>query len=320
MSWLVKFGTFRHIECCANAVIWRFFIFGWLVLMVPWAPAAPIQLDTLKVGSKVYSNVTVVGASATDLYFSHNQGITNVKLKYTELTVQQKFHYDPKSAADAEKQQTADDQAYREAIASKIATQAQKVAMAAQKAARTSEDSLADPISDDSLLGKPAPEVNLEKWLGQKPEMKGKCELIAFWAPWSIPCRKAIPQLNALQAKFANKLVVVGVTSDTQEEVEEMPGPKLEFASGIDSKGGLLAAAGASSIPFVLFVDASGTVRYQGHPNALDEKKLELMMLKPGEELPPPPPAPAPAAPQAAQAVTQSAQAPVQNNLPGAAR
>ena len=186
------------------------------------ATAAPLKLDSLKVGTKVYRNVTVVGANTTDLYFTHSEGIANVKLKYVDESLRERFHYDPKAAAEAERQQTEDDSAYMAGLAAKVVAQAQKAALAAKKAASTSEDSLADPISDQSLLGKAAPELEVEKWLGPKPALKGKFALIAFWAPWSIPCRKAIPQFNALQKRFPEKLVVVGLTSDSQEEVEGM--------------------------------------------------------------------------------------------------
>jgi len=240
--------------------------------------AAPLKFDSLKVGSKVYSNVTIVGANTTDLYFTHSKGITNVKLKYVDENLRQRFHYDPKAASEAEKQQTLDDSIYVSKLASNVVAQAQKIALAKQKASRTSEQSLADPISEQSLLGKPGPAIEVEKWLSEKPSLKGKSALITFWAPWSIPCRRTIPQLNALQKKFIDKLVVVGVTSDSKEEVEAMSDARLEFASALDSTGRLSSAAGVTSIPYVLLLDAKGIVRYQGHPSALDEKKIEPLL------------------------------------------
>src|SRR2546422_9097028 len=113
-----------------HAVILRFIIWsGWLALAAS-LPAAPLRLDFLKVGSKVYSNVTVVGANTTDLYFTHNEGITNVKLKYVEESLRERFHYDPKAAADAERQQVEDDSAYVAGLAAKLVAQAQKAALA----------------------------------------------------------------------------------------------------------------------------------------------------------------------------------------------
>jgi hypothetical protein len=42
---------------------------------------------------------------------------------------------------------------------------------AKQKASLGSETGLADPISDRSLLGKPAPALQVDKWLGEKPSL-----------------------------------------------------------------------------------------------------------------------------------------------------
>jgi cytochrome c biogenesis protein CcmG/thiol:disulfide interchange protein DsbE len=264
-----------------HAVISRLAIL-WSLLACAWTVSgAPLKYDWLKVGSKVYSNVTVVGANTTDLYFTHNQGIANVKLKYVDESLQKHFNYDPKAADIAEREQTQLDQAYQGTLIARITAQAQKAALAVKKAANTSENSLADPVSDLSLLGKAAPPLDVEKWLGEKPVLKTKFALIVFWAPWSIPCRKWIPQLNSLQKKFGDRLVVVGLTSDTKEEVDQMTEPVVEFASGIDTKARMSIASGATSIPYVLLLDPKGIVQYQGHPSALDEKKLESLLPKP---------------------------------------
>src|ERR1044071_318649 len=276
LSSLVSRGRLRHIL----AVSLRFIIYSGFVILAGSLSAAPLRLDFLKVGSRVYSNITVVGANTTDLYFTYNQGIANVKLKYVDESLRKRFNYDPKSAAEAEKQQDAQDAAYRDSLVAVMVAQAQKAALAAKKAASTSEDSLADPISEKSLLGKPAPALDAEKWLSDKPTIKGKFALIAFWEPRSSPSKKFIPQFNALQKKFGEKLTVVGLTSDTEEEIEKMDQPRLEFASGIDTKARMVANAGVSYVPYVLFLDDKGIVRYQGHPGALDEKKIETLLAK----------------------------------------
>jgi cytochrome c biogenesis protein CcmG, thiol:disulfide interchange protein DsbE len=251
--------------------------------LIACVSAAPLQLDFLKVGSKVYSNVTIIGANTTDLYFTHSQGISNVKLRTLDEKLRQRFQYDPKLAAEAERQQSEQDTAYQGALVAQLVAQAQKAARAARLAASTSESSLADPISDNSLLGKPGPPLNPEKWLGPPPVLKGKAALVIFWAPWSIPCRKAIPELNALQRQFADRLVIVGITSEPEDEVKSMAEPRPEFVCGIDSKSQLIAAAGVTSVPYALLLDGKGTVRYQGHPGVLDAKKMESLLPAPGQ-------------------------------------
>jgi len=253
----------------------------WLIVlcsvMLAWPlNAAQVKLDSLVVGSRVYSNVTVLGANATDLYFKHSQGIANVKLKYLSPELQKRFEYNPEAAAEAEQKQSQDDTLYNDSLASSFAAPGEQGGTTNK--ARTSEVSVSDPISDRSLLGKAAPALEVDKWLGEKPVLEGKFVLVSFWAPWSIPCRKAIPELNALQKKFADKLVVVGVTAEPEVELSQMPEPKLEFASAVDTKGKLSAAADVTSIPCVLLVDPKGVVRYQGHPSAITESRLEKLV------------------------------------------
>ena len=52
--------------------------------------AAPVKLDSLTVGSETYSNVTFLGANATDVYFTHSLGIANVNLLATNVMLGRK--------------------------------------------------------------------------------------------------------------------------------------------------------------------------------------------------------------------------------------
>ena len=128
------------------------------------------------------------------------------------------------------------------------------------------------------MLNKPAPKLEVEKWLGDKPDTDGKALLVFFWTTWSVPCRKAIPDLNTFQRKFKGKLVVLGLTSQPVAEVEDFPAAKPEFPLAVDTKNKLAAAAGVTSVPCVLLVDAKGVVRYQGHPAALDSARLNKVL------------------------------------------
>ncbi len=245
--------------------------------------AAPIKLDSLKAGTVTFSNVTVIGANQTDLYFTHAQGIANVKLKYLSSDLQKRFNYDPTVGAAAERRQAEADLDYQAALASHVAAQRQSRTNAARLAPASFEESLADPIADSSLLGKPAPNLEPEKWVSEKPVTEGKFVLLDFWAPWSYPCRSSIPELNALQKKFADKLVIIGVSPESEAEGGSGAEPKLEFASAVDIKNKLSSAAGVSSVPCVLLIDTNGIVRYEGHPAALTEKKLQALMAKRAE-------------------------------------
>ncbi len=258
------------------------FVFAAVLLPLAFASssAATLSLATLKVGLVTYTNVTVLGANATDLYFTHAQGIANVKLKYLSPDLQKRFNFDPKAAEDAEKKQSEADRLYQTTEAKAFYDRARAEAESAEDGPSSSEDSLADPLSKNSLLGKAAPPIELDKWLTEKPTLEGKFVLIAFWAPWSIPCKKCLPGLNALQKRFPDRLVVVGVTSQS----ELPPDLKVDFASGVDAKSKLVSALGINNIPSVLLLDPKGIIRYQGHPAAVTEKSLEVLLAKSASE------------------------------------
>jgi cytochrome c biogenesis protein CcmG, thiol:disulfide interchange protein DsbE len=244
------------------------------------ALASPLKLASLAACGRTYRNVTILDYNITDAYLTHDGGMSNVKLRYLEPKLQARFQYDPKAAEQAERQQAAEDARYNASIASNAVAQAQQAALAARKAATTSPDSLADPVSNQSLIGKPAPAIKGEKWLGEKPALEGKLVLVAFWAPWSIPCRKYIPELDGLQKKFAGKLAVVGVTSESEAEIADMTEPKMGFASVLDPKAQIATSVGVTSIPYVMLVDPKGVVRYQGHPTAITEKQVQSILAK----------------------------------------
>jgi thiol-disulfide isomerase/thioredoxin len=262
----------------------RAFTLATLLLMALCVRADTIKLDRLKVGTQIYSNITVLGYNTTDLYFTHSKGIANVKLRNLDPELQKKFEYDARAAADAEQQQIQDDTKYQGQLAAMIAAQAAAAAQAnaaAAKRATSTELSIDDSISDLSLLGKPAPPMDVEKWLGENvPILTNRYVLVSFWAPWSNPSRRAIPQLNELHKKFGDKLEIVGLTTVPQKEVEEMTDPRIEFDSAIDTKARLQSALGLTTIPTVLLIDPKGLVVYQGHPAALNEKLLTGILNK----------------------------------------
>jgi cytochrome c biogenesis protein CcmG, thiol:disulfide interchange protein DsbE len=253
------------------------------LLLAFTAPAAEVKLDTLVVHARTYTNVTVVTYSTTHVFFTHLGGSTCVKLRDLDPELQKRFNYDPVAAAEAEKQQAADEARYQESLAAKMEAQAQKAALAARKAAATSAESVADPVSNNSLLGKPAPAIEGGKWLGEKPALEGKVVLVVFWAPWSIPCRKYLPTLAGLQKKFADQLAVVGVTSESEAEVADMTEAKPGFATMLDPEAKLGVSLGVTSVPYVMLLDPKGIVRYQGHPAAITEKQVEGILPKVAE-------------------------------------
>jgi cytochrome c biogenesis protein CcmG, thiol:disulfide interchange protein DsbE len=245
--------------------------------------AEQVILDSFKVGGKTYSKVIVLGVTATDLYFKHDGGITNVKLKYLEPEIQKRFDYDPRTAEEAERRQLQDDAAFQETAAREVAARAQTLPQKAAETPPGAEAGLADPISSQSLLNRPAPKLEFGKWLGERPETQGKAVLIFFWTTWSMSCRRTIPEMNSFQKQFRDQLVVIGLSAQEEREAADFSDVKIDFPLAVDPKSTLAGAAGVTSVPQVLLIDAKGTVRYVGHPAALNSATLKKLLAEPAE-------------------------------------
>ena len=85
-----------------SAILWMAALMS---LAAIFATLADERLPVLKVGSVVYSNVTVTSVSDTDIFFIHSRGMGNVKLKNLEPAMQQHFHFNPDKATAIEMQQ-----------------------------------------------------------------------------------------------------------------------------------------------------------------------------------------------------------------------
>ena len=74
------------------------------------------------------------------------------------------------------------------------------------------------------------------KWLSKKPDFKGKFLFVDFWATWCAPCIASIPKLNEYHKKFGDRMVVVGLSDETENKIRSMKKPNTEYFSDIDTK------------------------------------------------------------------------------------
>ncbi|MCP3918584.1 MAG: TlpA family protein disulfide reductase [bacterium] len=129
------------------------------------------------------------------------------------------------------------------------------------------------------LRGKQAPELQVEKWLTDAPDTEGKTVLIDFWATWCPPCREAIPHLNDFQKKFADDLVVIGISAEQPATVERfMKKTEMQYAQAIDTKARTKDAVDVQGIPHVLLISSDGIVRWQGFPESEEDRLTEQVV------------------------------------------
>jgi cytochrome c biogenesis protein CcmG, thiol:disulfide interchange protein DsbE len=278
---LAKRLRFRH----THGMILRIIVLASLLSLGGWLRAADVYLPTLKIGSEVYTNVTVTSVTATDIYFFHSRGMGNAKLKNLEPGMQKKFHFDPAKAAAKETQQAAASALYASTLREAKPIRSPKATAETGRAPREEPAGAAVElvpyrISARSFLNKPTPSIEVEKWLTERPDFSGKFILVDFWATWCGPCRQSIEGLNVLHRKFGDRLVVIGLSDEPEKTVRRMTNPTIDYYVGIDSQRRSLSMVGVRSIPHALLIDPKGIVRFEGHPGNLDEQKLQSLMAK----------------------------------------
>lgn len=109
-------------------------------------------------------------------------------------------------------------------------------------------------------------------------DLKGKVVLVNFWATWCPPCRAEIPDLIALQNKYRDKLVVLGVSED-----EISPEEVKTFAKNQNVNYPVVMATpeltkifkGVAALPTTFIVDRESRIQVR-HVGMLNPAQTEL--------------------------------------------
>jgi peroxiredoxin/mannose-6-phosphate isomerase-like protein (cupin superfamily) len=140
--------------------------------------------------------------------------------------------------------------------------------------------------------GTPAPSFHLIAVDGRtpidSPTLKGKVIIVDFMATWCVPCRTAIPRLQALYAKYQSKgLEIVGIAANDPSEANDVK----QWAAGLraafpiatdDARKTTLGAFKVETMPSTFVIDRTGTVKFvhKGyHDGESDEIEQEISGL-----------------------------------------
>lgn len=247
------------------------------LLLCLTASAVDLKMESVQIGSVTYTNVVVTDVNPADIYFHHNGGMANIKLRELDPELQKKLGFNPRLAAEIERQRLTNNEKFALAFAQTAKARADAEAKAANPEVEP-PFSLADPLSPRSPLGKPAPDLAVKTWLSaDQPDRAGKFTLVFFWNSTNLPSQRAIDALNDISRKNTNSVAVIALTTETEKQVT-ITKPPIEFSSASAPDATLANALGVQTIPSVALIDPRGIVRYLGHPAALTEDALKKLM------------------------------------------
>ncbi len=101
-----------------------------------------------------------------------------------------------------------------------------------------------EPALPKLMVGSKAPGLLVEKWLKGDPVesfVEGQVYLVDFWSTGCFPCIESIPHLSELQARYQEKLIVIGVSireggEDNREYGEETTRRVQDFLTNLVTK------------------------------------------------------------------------------------
>ncbi|HWO07910.1 MAG TPA: TlpA disulfide reductase family protein [Polyangiaceae bacterium] len=123
------------------------------------------------------------------------------------------------------------------------------------------------PETPHPLRGAPAPEFALAAPGGAPASptaYAGKVVLLDFWATWCQPCKSSFPEYQALLDRYGDRLVVVGISEDDEQEgiarFAEETGASFPLAWDADKS--IAQRYQINGMPTLFIIDPSGLVRY----------------------------------------------------------
>jgi len=118
----------------------------------------------------------------------------------------------------------------------------------------------------DSWLYAEAPELFVEEWLPEKPDMGGKYVLIEFWHTFSMPSRKMVPLLNEWHEKYKDELVIVSISDEepdiVRDSVEKLD---IKYYNAVDTQNRIHSELNVFGLPHVIIIEPQyGGVIWEG--------------------------------------------------------
>jgi thiol-disulfide isomerase/thioredoxin len=112
----------------------------------------------------------------------------------------------------------------------------------------------------------PAPDFKLKELAGKELTLessRGKVVLLNFWATWCGPCREEIPELIALENRYKDRLQIIGLVVDDDDEKEirsVIASEGINYPVALADTETRLAYGGIAALPTVFVINTEGRV------------------------------------------------------------
>ena len=156
-----------------------------------------------------------------------------------------------------------------------------KVAELQEKYANSRAARAAQRLNDElAVIGKPASELQVEKWYqGEMSDLDGTT-LLVFWEVWCPHCKREVPKLNGVADKYKAKgLNVVGFTKQTRNTTDEQVSSfisenQVTYPIAKEQGDAMSQHYGIRGIPAAAVVK-DGKVVWRGHPARINDAMLD---------------------------------------------
>ncbi len=112
----------------------------------------------------------------------------------------------------------------------------------------------------------PAPEFKLKTLDGKELNLessRGKVILLNFWATWCGPCREELPGLISLQSRYKDRLQIIGLVVDDDDEKEirsVVESEGINYPVALADSSTRFAYGGIAALPTVFLINTEGRV------------------------------------------------------------